>query len=87
MNDSYPASTGGTTALVLVERETGEHYATATVNIPQARHLIPDGCVLIKDYAENVDIMDALRAAGIAEDTGERIPAGFAEAKVARLPI
>lgn len=45
------------------------------------------GAILIKDYSENAGMMDALEAAGIAADTGRRMPTGFTEAKVARMLV
>lgn len=80
---SYPA--GGATALYLVEKASGEPIATATVNVPEANSTLGIGAILVKDYRENSGMMAALEAAGIAADTGRRVPTGFTEAKVARL--
>lgn len=82
---SYPA--GGATALYLVEKASGEPIATATVNVPEANHLLGIGAILVKDYSENSGMMDALEAAGIAADTGKTIPIGFTEAKIARMLV
>lgn len=79
----YPV--GGATALYLVEKGTEEPIATATVNVPEANDSLGIGAVLIKDYGENSGMMAALEEAGIAADTGRRVPTGFTEAKVARL--
>lgn len=76
---------GGGVALQLVERATGEPWAKATANLPDdRRHLGPDE-VFIKDYSENVGMMDALALAGVATDTGRRVVTGYVMAVVARL--
>lgn len=80
---SYPA--GGATALYLTDRLDGGHVATATVNVPEANTALGIGAILVKDYGENSGMMAALEEAGIAADTGRRVPTGFTEAKVARL--
>lgn len=79
----YPA--GGATALVLIEQDTGEPYATATVNLPEITPRIPVRCLLVKDYSENEGILAALEEAGVVEDTGQRVLSGFVELPVARL--
>lgn len=84
---SYPH--GAATALYLDHVASGEPIATATVNVPEANHLLQaeDGeeLVLIKDYSENSGMMAALQEAGIAADTGKAVPTGFTEAKIARM--
>lgn len=80
---NYPA--GGATALYLVEKASDEPIATATVNVPEANHQMGIGAILIKDWSENSGMMHALEAAGIAADTGRRVPTGFTEAKIARM--
>lgn len=59
--------------------------ATASVSIPEYSH----GCgrVFIKNWSENQGILEALVEAGIVEDTGEKVPTGFAEAHVCRLLV
>ena len=71
-------------AIVLRTPE-GEPVATATINQP-GFNLEPDQ-VLIKDYAENQGILNALVNAGIIEDTGISVPVGHAEARLCRLLI
>lgn len=84
---SYPH--GGATALYLDHVASGEPIATATVNIPEANHLLEgkagEEFIFVKDYSENSGMMAALEAAGIAADTGRRVPAGFTKATVARM--
>lgn len=53
-------------AIMLREVETGEHIATATINIPKVR--IPKNTVFIKDYSENDGMVDALIKAGVIEE-------------------
>ncbi len=74
-----------TLALFLVERATGEQYATATVYVEGATEALPPGHVLVKNYAENAGMMGALQYAGIALDTGRSVRTGYVEVPVARL--
>ena len=73
------------TAICLGDIETGEPYATATVNIPD----IPLGPteVLIKDYSENAGILGALERAGIVRRTGRCVHSGFVEIPVCELLV
>lgn len=82
---TYPH--GGATALFLDDVRDRSPIATATVNVPEANHVLDSGTVLIKDYSECEGMMDALESAGIVRDTGETIPIGFTYAKVARLLV
>ena len=70
---------------ILLRTPEGEPVATATVNQPDF-NLEPDQ-VLIKDYAENQGVLDALVNAGIIEDTGMTAPVGYAAANICRLLI
>ena len=65
----------GRTALQLVDAETSEPIATATVNVPDA--YLAENEVLIKDYSENKGMLKVLVDAGIVTDTGERVKSGF----------
>lgn len=76
---------GGGVALQLVEQATGEPWAKATVNLPDDRRLLGPDEVFVKDYSENVGMMDALALAGVAADTGRRVVTGHTMAVVARL--
>lgn len=57
----------GRTAIQIVVADTGEPWATLTVNMPQSN--IPYGFVAIKDYSENVEVAKAAYATGLFEDT------------------
>jgi len=57
--------------------------AKATVNIPEVE--LAEDEVCIKDWSENEGMLDALVEAGIVEDTGRRVEAGFVTAPVARI--
>ncbi len=74
-----------TPALFLVERATGEQYATATVYVEGATEALPADHVLIKDYSENAGMMGALQYAGIALNTGRSARTGYVDVPVARL--
>ena len=81
--ERYAASVGGRVRIQLYDRYDGGPVATATVNIPEVD--LAEDEVLIKDWSENVGMMDALRSAGIAHDTGRRDDAGHVPANVPRL--
>lgn len=72
----------GTTALQ-VFMEDGDLWATLTACSPGTR--LGDGEVLVKTYSENEPMVAPLLATGAFEDTGRRVPAGFAELQVWRL--
>jgi hypothetical protein len=78
----FTAYQNGRTAIVLYDAS-GEEWTTATVNLPGAE-LAPDE-VLVKDYSENVGMLQALVEAGIVEPTGRTVRSGFVEIPVARL--
>ena len=82
---TYPSEAGGSTAIYLVDAVDGEPVATATVNVEGVSENLPPSEVLIKDYSENEGMMDALVAAGLACDTGRRVPTGYVTVPVARL--
>jgi len=71
----------GRVALSLVDEE--GPVATATVNLPN----VPLGKnqVLIKSYAENEGMLDALVASGVVKPTGETVRSGFVEVPVCEL--
>lgn len=76
---------GHRTAIELVDAATGDHFATATVNVPEVP--LSEGEVLVKDYNENAGILAALQRAGILEPTGRVVPVGFAAVAVCRLLV
>lgn len=70
-------------AIVLTDKETGEPYATASVNLVN-QDLEPDE-VAIKNYSEGEGMLDDLVAAGIVEDTGKEVGSGYVLIPIARL--
>ncbi len=56
--------------------------ATASIN-PDVQ--LPDGSIAIKDFRENAGVLGALVKAGIVEDTGEVVRAGYELAHVCRI--
>lgn len=70
-------------AIVLQEKETGEPYATASVNLPDTNLDVDQ--VAIKDYSENEGMLNDLVAAGIVEDTGMTVPSGYVDIPIATL--
>lgn len=73
----------GRPALQLIDAEDGSPIATATVNLPD----LPAGPnqVFIKDYSENVGMLDALVAAGVVKPTGQMVRSGYVEVPVCEL--
>lgn len=74
---------GDRLAIQLIERETGEPWATATTNLPDDP-LGPDE-VFVKDYSENEGMLAALVAAGLVEPTGRSVRTGFVTVPVAKI--
>ncbi|AWP23471.1 hypothetical protein C4901_09115 [Acidiferrobacter sp. SPIII_3] len=73
------------TTIHLSDIETGEPYATATVNIPELP--LKSTEVFVKDYSENEGVLEALERAGIVRHTGRRIRCGFVEVPICELLI
>ncbi|MBE7512418.1 MAG: hypothetical protein HS103_06340 [Anaerolineales bacterium] len=59
-------------------------YARATLN---PDFLLPENHVAIKNYSENEGVLEALIKAGVIEETGEYVQAGFENAPICRLLI
>ena len=57
----------------------------ATVNLPAVE--IEPGEILIKNYAENEGVLQALIDAGVIEDTDKFVKAGYSIANVCKLLI
>ena len=76
----YP---NGRRAIRLVDAIDHEEYAVATINVIDAA-LLP-GHVAIKDYSENVGILEALVEAGVVIDTGVRVSTGLTSVPVVAL--
>jgi hypothetical protein len=71
----------GRVALSLVDEE--GPVATATVNLPSVD--LGNNEVLIKSYAENSGLLEALTEVGIVKPTGKTIRSGFVEVPVCEL--
>jgi hypothetical protein len=68
----------------------GEPYTTLSVNLPDEPDpnegvVGPGGLFYAKTWSENSLVREAALASGWFEDTGKRVPAGYAEAEVWRL--
>jgi hypothetical protein len=59
--------------------------AVATVNVPDRR--LKDDEVIIKDYSENMGVLQALVEAGIVKDTGRTVQLGFVHGHICKLLI
>ena len=70
-------------AIQLIDRNDHSPIATASINIPQAS--LAENEVLIKDYAENVGMLQALIDAGIVTQTGRVVKTGWSEGHVCTL--
>lgn len=57
---------------LIVDGEYGpEPLAVATVNLPDVE--LADGCILVKDWAENEGMFESLIDAGVIEDSGDSV--------------
>ncbi len=56
---------------------------TATTNVPNLT--VPTGCVLIKDYAENNGVLDALIVAGIVSVPLSKVNTGYTTVNICKL--
>jgi hypothetical protein len=65
----------GRTAIQLIDATDGEPYAVASVNMPNV--LLADNEVLIKDYSENLGILDFLIKNNIVTPTPNGVNSGF----------
>lgn len=72
-------------AILLLDAETGERIAVATVNIPD-EYLQPDE-VIIKNYSENEGILPVLEEAGIVAPPHRIVQAGYTHAGVCKLLV
>lgn len=75
----------GRIALQLTDEE-GLPYMKATINMPTV-DLSADDHTIIKNYAENEGILEALIIEGIVEPTGKRIQSGFVQADIVKVLI
>jgi hypothetical protein len=82
--DNFSRAASFTIAEDSEDSSLGEMYCTATTNIEGAS--IPDDCILVKNWSENVGIEKILHDAGIIEkDQIGSVPNGFINAAVFRL--
>lgn len=75
----------GIRAIDLVEKDTGDLIARATVNIPG--EFVPSGHVLIKNWGENEGVKEALMNAGVIGPEVNSVPAGYVRATLHKLLI
>lgn len=74
----------GNTAIQLIEEDTGEQVAHATINVMQG--LIESNEVVIKNYSENEGILDVLIQNGVISTPLRYIPISqFVNAPVCKL--
>lgn len=76
---SYPT---GVPAIVLVD-DVGQPELVATKHVPEAE--LQPGETCVKDYSENDGVLQALVSAGVVEDTGVRLQAGWTHLSVVRV--
>ena len=74
----------GRVVIQLIDPEDNCCNAIATVNIPV---LIPEGCVAIKDYAENYGILQDLIDGGLVGQPIDTVPCGYSQAHVCPLLV
>jgi len=70
----------GSPAIRLVDRETGAPMMSVTVCMVDHGWTPATGCALIKSWAENTGIVEALTDAGVVTPTGRMASAGYAMA-------
>lgn len=73
----------GGVALALVTSR-GLPVATASVNPPEA---LQPGEIAIKDWAENIGMLELLKAAGVVDAPHRHIPSGFVSIPVCRFHL
>jgi len=72
-------------AIILVDMEDGIQYAVATINLPESS--IPDNHVIIKNYGENVGILEKLIAEGIVSEPINIVQTGFVTVPICKLLV
>lgn len=75
----------GRVALRLIDAQTGEPLATASVNVPEIA--LDEDEIALKDYAENAGLFDDLVQAGIVEPTGRLVPVGYVTVPVVKIRV
>ena len=81
--DKYAAD--GSDALVLIDHETSERIAVATTCLAGEGYEPAIGCAALKNYSENEWMLEALTAAGIIQDTGQRVSVGYVSVPIVRI--
>jgi|APGre2960657505_1045072.scaffolds.fasta_scaffold37011_2 hypothetical protein len=64
-----------TTIIRLIDAEDGSPYATASKYVPDFE--LNQGEILIKNYSENVGILEFLIENNIVSDTGKKLNSGY----------
>lgn len=77
MNNNTPAIT-----LYVKDGDGFEPWIDLTTNINGASLLLGEDEILVKTWSENEPMIKPLLGCGLFEDTGRRVPCGFAEAHV-----
>lgn len=82
--ESYTANnTPAITLYTYVHDEGGMvPWIDLTTNIHGASTYLEDGECLVKTWSENEEFIQPLLESGLFEDTGRRVPCGFAEAHI-----
>lgn len=80
--ESYTAN--NTPAITLYTEYEGEiePWLDLTTNVRGASTMLEQGECLVKTWSENEPYIQPLLKSGLFEDTGRRVPCGFAEAHV-----
>lgn len=76
-----PRGKRGRLALLLVDFTDGSPTGNITVNLPEAKLDDPNE-VCVHNWSAGEGMLDALVKAGIAKDTGRRVPTGFVVAPI-----
>jgi hypothetical protein len=74
-----------TPAITLYYR--GEPWLDLTTNIEGASSILKQGECLVKTWSENEPYIQPLLESGLFEDTGRRVPCGFAQAHIWRIVV
>lgn len=75
------------TAITLIDANDLEPVATATCCLPELGDLISKGQVVVKDYSENIGMLEALVKAKIVSEPIEHIRTGYVTVPLCKLLI
>lgn len=70
-------------AIKLQSTKDGAPWGVLTVNVPDVH--LDDGEILVKTWSENKPFRAPALATGLFQDTGKRVPAGYAQAEIWRM--